>query len=269
MNDEHHEAVRERIEADKHADPPPEFIEAVQAAIAAAIQPYTERMKAGILRIVMLASTAKAGLDTNDPLNKTTAEDILRAAVVLIHAHLEDFLRTIAGVLLPVGDESFLNSIPLAGLKGRPEKFSLGKLVQHKGKSVDDVLRESVSEYLDRRTFNNTEEITQLLGELGVDTSKVNECFPAIQQMMKRRHQIVHRVDRIRPDDPTVLEAITPDQVEAWVEAATKFIASFLGEIAMKLPLAETTSQKLVEELAVKLPRAETAKGSAITTAKE
>jgi len=109
-----------------------------------------------------------------------------------------------------------------------------------------------VSEYLDRRTFNNTEEIAQLLGELGVDTSKVNECFSAIQQMMKRRHQIVHRVDRIRPDDPTALEAISPDQVEAWAEATTKFIGSFLGEIAIKLPLAETTAKQLLDELAAK-----------------
>jgi len=55
-----------------------------------------------------------------------------------------------------------------------------------------------------------------------------------------------------RPDDPTALEAISPDQVEAWAEATTKFIGSFLGEIAIKLPLAETTAKQLLDELAAK-----------------
>ena len=268
MTDEPHEPLHQRAETDQETGEHSPFVKAAQAVMFALIQPYTERMKAGILRVFELTSTAEAGLLSRRPADKTTAEDILRAAVVLTHAHLEDFLRTLGEVLLPAGDENFFDRIPLAGLAGRPEKFSLGKLVRHKGKSVDDVLRESVCEYLDRRTFNDTDEISQLLGALGVEISKVNESFPTIQIMMKRRHQIVHRVDRIRPDDPTVLEAITPAEVEAWADATTTFISQLLGEIALKLPVPDLTAQQLTEDWESKL-RAVTEKGSATPTAKE
>ena len=244
MTDEQYEPIPLQVEPDKKADARSEAIKAFQALVEATIKPYIERMKGGLQRLTLLVAAAKAGLDTTDPLHKTTAEDILRAAAVLIHAHLEDFLRTIAGALLPAGDEGCLNGIPLAGVPGRPEKFLLGKLVQHKGKLVDDVLRESVSEYLERRTFNDTDEIAQTLEALGVDVSKVNKTFPVIQQMMKRRHQIVHRGDRVEGSDPTVLAAISPDEVEAWIEDTTVFLGSLLTELAIKLlPLKDTAKE--------------------------
>src|ERR1017187_8297396 len=96
-------------------------------------------------------------------------QEMLRAAVVLTHAYLEDYLRTIGEALLPECDEDTLNAIPLVGLPGRPERFPLGKLVRHKGKQVDEVLRESVREHLSRTTFNNKGEIVRLLEALGFE----------------------------------------------------------------------------------------------------
>jgi RiboL-PSP-HEPN len=235
MIDEQHEPIPQQAQPDTEAHAHSEAVKMLQAAVAATFAPYIVRMKGGLQRLAGLILVAKGGLSRNDPDDKATAEDILRAAVVLIHAHLEDFLRTLAGALLPAGDESCLNGIPLAGVPGRPEKFLLGKLVQHKGKLVDDVLRESVSEYLERRTFNDTDEISGTLEALGVDISKVNRTFPDIQRMMKRRHQIVHRADRIEGNDPTVLEAISPDQVEVWIDATTTFLGSLLTELAGRL----------------------------------
>jgi hypothetical protein len=263
MSGEQDEPIPQPTEPDKKADVRPEAIKLVQAAMAATLKPYFERMRGGLLRVVTLVVTAKAGLKRGNPRDKTTAEDILRAAVVLNHAHLEDFLRTIASTLLPAADESRLNEIPLKGQPGRPEKFFLGKLVHYRGKLVDDVLRESVSEYLDRRTFNDTDEISQILGALGVDVSKVNEAYPAIQQMMKRRHQIVHRADRIQADDPEILEPISPDEVELWMEATKTFVGSLLGEIVIKLPIEDAIARKLQEELAA-LKHAETSTQSGI-----
>ena len=163
------------------------------------------------------------------------SQDILRAAVVLIHAHLEEFLRTISRVLLPEGNEACLNEIPLAGLKGRPEKFTLGRLVQHKGKLVDDVLRESVYEHLERSNYNSTDEISNLLRSLGFDVSKHEEEFPAIQQMIDRRHQIVHRADRFEPALSTVLNPIRADDVSRWLTATNEFMQSFDFPLLQKL----------------------------------
>jgi hypothetical protein len=77
--------------------------------------------------------------------------DILRAGVVLLHASLEDFLRSLAAVFLPAAEEKVLDSIPLVGTvqTGHPEKFFLGKLAVHRGKKVDNVIAESVKKYLD------------------------------------------------------------------------------------------------------------------------
>ncbi|HMD16790.1 MAG TPA: HEPN domain-containing protein [Terriglobales bacterium] len=162
------------------------------------------------------------------------AGDVLRAAVVLIHAYLEDFLRTIAGVLLPAGGESTLDAIPLAGISGRPEKFLLGKLVHHKGKLVDDVLRESVFRHLERTTYNNTDEIARLLETLGLEVPKYNKYFPTIQEMMLRRHQIVHRGDRLKAPGPdsSTLQPIEAAEVRTWLVATSQFLTMLSAAIA-------------------------------------
>ena len=85
------------------------------------------------------------------------SDDLLRAIVVLNHAYLEDFLRTLGRELLPGCDEATLNEIPLAKSGGRKEKFFLGRLSQFKGYMVDDLIDESVTEYLDKRALRALE----------------------------------------------------------------------------------------------------------------
>ncbi|MCH5378113.1 MAG: hypothetical protein JJ992_29510, partial [Planctomycetes bacterium] len=67
------------------------------------------------------------------------ASDVLRSAVVLLHATLEDLLRTVASAHLPRADNEFIRKMPLAG-KPRSGKYTIGDLVQHRGKTIDDVL---------------------------------------------------------------------------------------------------------------------------------
>ena len=57
--------------------------------------------------------------------------------------------------LLPIANEDAPNDVPLVGGSGRSEKFQLGKLARHRGKKIDDVIRESVAAYMERYTFNN------------------------------------------------------------------------------------------------------------------
>jgi hypothetical protein len=63
------------------------------------------------------------------------SHEILRAVVVLNHAYLEDFMRTLALAFLPTANENALDRVPLAGLGqvDRAEKFFLGKLARHQG----------------------------------------------------------------------------------------------------------------------------------------
>lgn len=58
--------------------------------------------------------------------------DVLRAAVVMLHASMEDLLRSIEYWKLPSANSAVLANIPLAS-KGPATKFNLGDLVAHRG----------------------------------------------------------------------------------------------------------------------------------------
>jgi hypothetical protein len=123
-------------------------------------------------------------------------EDLLRAAVVLLHASLEELLRRIAKYRIPRGDEEALKEIPLLHKRDRATKFPLGSLVPFRGDSVDDVLRWSVHAYYERQTFNNIPDIKEVLSRSRVDDAAVRNLYPEIAKFITRRHSIVHRADR-------------------------------------------------------------------------
>jgi hypothetical protein len=217
-----------------------------------AFKPYIHHLSQNMNRAAGLVFFASKLRDRN----ATTAQDMLRAVVVLNHAYLEDLLRTFASELLPEANETALDEIPLAGVSssGRAEKFFLGKLARHKGKLVDEVLRESVSEYLERFTFNSVSDIAQLLTTLGFKVTEHNEEFPQLEKMMQRRHQIVHRADRVKGAEPETyaLQPIEPSEVEAWLQATANFMASLMQSRSRKLyppeKIAEMFNIRIVQE---------------------
>ena len=235
----------------------PELGRKVAETLDTFLEPYLERMGESSRRVASLLQIAEGSIPS--PLSvglekyataNAAAQDVFRAAVVFIHAYLEDFLRTVAGVLLPDADEATLNTIPLAGL-GRAEKFPLGKLVQHKGKLVEEVLRMSVTEYLDRSTFNSTVEISLLLEKLGFQVADHNERFPSIGAMIQRRHQIVHRADRVKGpgSEKYTLQPIEAGEVWAWLRDTTGFMISVTHPLFRKLnPLEEIMKKALEHE---------------------
>ena len=159
--------------------------------------------------------------------------DVLRAAVVLLHATMEDLLRSIAYWKLPSATAQTLSRIPLVS-QAPATKFNLGDLSAHRGKSVDEVIESSVNGYLQRSNYNNTDEIASFLKSVGIDVAAVNAHFPNIDQVMKRRHQIVHRADR---DDEAAgqgrhhVTSIGVSTVEGWVTNVQAFGDAVLGEI--------------------------------------
>jgi hypothetical protein len=127
------------------------------------------------------------GLLTQEATGEAGAyDDVVRAAVVLTHAYLEDFLRTMARTLLPVASEGVLDDIPLAGSgSSRPAKFSLGALARHRGRTVEDVINDSVSEYLERSNSNNTTEIVSFLKDLDITLpAEASEKLPELDRMI-------------------------------------------------------------------------------------
>jgi len=162
--------------------------------------------------------------------------DVLRAAVVLLHASMEDFLRSLARWKLPTSNSSqVLEQFPFLGSKPgqRVEKVNLGFLANHRGKTVDEIIQASIEEYLDRSNYNNTVEISRLLESIGVAVGNVNQEFATLEQTMTRRHLIVHRADR---DDTGGqgnhrIKSIGVAQMKPWIEAIRNFASAVLHEI--------------------------------------
>jgi hypothetical protein len=116
--------------------------ERIMAAMEQDLAPYWAHLEESFERTGNMLDAARELEDWPTDV----ASDILRSTVVLGHAYLEDFLRTIAAAIIPNRGEERLNQIPLIGLanSGRAEKFLLGKLAQHKGKTVDQIIDQSV-----------------------------------------------------------------------------------------------------------------------------
>lgn len=183
-----------------------------------------------VRNLVKLYSSGLAG--TGKGRRPVHSADVLRAATVLLHATLEEFLRGLARWRLPLANKAALDEIPLLGLV-RPEKFLLGALSPHRGSSVDDLIGKSLEKHLERSSYNNVEDIIHLLECIGVDHSKVKHLFPLLSELMGRRHLIVHRADRDeRPGrGHHRAKSIGMRALGAWIDAVVKFAAIICNEL--------------------------------------
>lgn len=154
--------------------------------------------------------------------------DMLRAATVFLHTALEDFLRKLAGWKLPDGDRETLDDIPLVKISntGNPVKFFLGSLAVHRGKTVDSLIKESVSEHLAYVTVNDTNDINRILHSVGIKTELVQHLYPKLSDLMKRRHRIVHLGD-VNPSHGRGHHAACPiitEDVRNWANAVSDLV---------------------------------------------
>jgi len=160
--------------------------------------------------------------------------DILRAGVVFLHATVEEFLRGILEWRLPDQSEAILNGVSLVGSgSDRAEKFLLGRLAAHRTKTVDALIRESVSASLTRSNFNSVAEIVSALTSVGLDKTPCEPFFPALTALMERRHQIVHRADR-NPNHGQGhhhASSIGRHHVHEWAQAAQDFFDAVYAQL--------------------------------------
>lgn len=125
--------------------------------------------------------------------------DILRGAVVLLHAGMEEYLRSLLIWKIDTFDNFILNQYGLPDGKKRSEtKIQLGDLTKYRGKKVDDVITECVRHHINEfQTFNDLGDIKKALKQCGIPAKKVDRYdFRPLPELIKRRHNIVHRSDR-------------------------------------------------------------------------
>jgi hypothetical protein len=196
-------------------------------------RPYFHDVMENMNRVAQLLFLHDSLKKSTEYSSNSATDDILRLSVVFVHSTLEEFLRRLAVELLPKADEKVLNSIPLITESGRAEKFSLGSLAKLKGKTIDEVITNSVESYYERSNFNNTVEISALFRDLGIDVSKVKHHFSEINNLMNRRHLIVHRADKVKQlkESSDALVTIKSEEVVKWLRVVTEFCADVIEEV--------------------------------------
>jgi len=156
----------------------------------------TSRFDQNLARVTHLVSVYEGLSGPGQGRRPVNSTDILRAATVLLHASLEDALRSLELLVLPAAARDEIDRVPLKGLGIHGQKFQMGDLAPYRGITVDDLLQQSIAEYLERRSYNSSTEVDAAIRRLRVDPAPVRHLYPDLEEMISRRHHIVHQADR-------------------------------------------------------------------------
>lgn len=202
------------------------------------------RRNLGRVRYLLIVYDQVCGVAQGRP--SVQEADILRAAVVFLHASLEDLLRNLAAWRLPFATSEVLSQIPFAGDDGRKTTLNLGDLARHRGQSVEDVISESVIAHLGRSNYNDSEDVAKLLVQIGLPQDPRKRLMDAhaarLNPIMSRRHQIVHRLDRNDSSGRGHHDALSIGKVdiERWIGVIQRFGEQLLSEVKVLPPGSET-----------------------------
>ena len=204
-----------------------------------------EQFRDRTARVLALITAANALPRSADETARGAVADVLRAAVVLLHASVDDLLREIQRETLPkTGRSADLKAIGfLAARPGHRPRFvakvTLGELAERfGGKTVAEVVTESVNAHLDFQSYNHLDEVKAALKSAGLDADALLDPKDAdsarLARMMSRRHRIVHRADR--DDAPAAGHRAVADldvtTVNDWAQAVVRFAVRVLDALA-------------------------------------
>lgn len=151
-------------------------------------------------------------------------------------------MRAITRQQFPRHRREALDKIPLVGTSytGNPEKFFLGRLSEHRGKTVDCLIEESLTSYLDKLSYTSSNDLTYWLSILEADIDSVQRHLPKIEAMMQRRHHIVHRGDKSDTKGPgkQYARSLSAKLVQDW----NTTVNVFLMEVAEQFDGKKNTS---------------------------
>jgi hypothetical protein len=156
---------------------------------------------------------------------KVNDTDVLRAGLVLLHASMEDYLRSLLVWKIDTFDTETLDRYGFSeGRPNPPKQIGLGKLARYRGKTVDELISDVIKIHLEEfQSFNNLGEVKKALKQCGMINETIEaHAFNRLPEMIARRHNIVHKADRNdvaagRGNHKT--KSINPKAVKAYVEA--------------------------------------------------
>jgi len=160
--------------------------------------------------------------------------EILRAAIVFLHASLEDVLRSIAAKHVSHSNPDLLKDVPFLNSGIRPKKITLTDLLQYQGETIEGLINKSVNQWLEHRSFNDCNDIAAFLQRIEIDCTACSSEFAALDEMIKRRHKIVHNADRRDVYDESkhpILESTDRGTVEMWRESVQNFVVQLMYQL--------------------------------------
>lgn len=160
--------------------------------------------------------------------------DLLRAAVVFLHAAMEDVLRSMLEWKWPQTTlKSSLEDVGLLIGSDLQRKISLADLLVYRGSSIDDVIRLSIGAHLAKSNFNNVGEIKKALKRSDLSQTLVSGFEGDLAAMMARRHLIVHRADRhdVGGSGHHAAASLGQGLVENWIAAVEGFCKGIVAAL--------------------------------------
>jgi hypothetical protein len=189
-----------------------------------------ERLRSNLGRVQSLVDL----YDRVESKGGPTKTDTLRAAVVFLHATLEDVVRTMLELRLPSASPEQLSMLRFAAGKKRKEQISMSELAQHRGKLVDHLIGEQIDAYLAKSNFNNVPDLLDALERSTLEKSLMTPYKKDLAAMMSRRHRIVHRADHNQdagaPGQTRTLR-IAVKTVATWKNTVETFCSAVLDKL--------------------------------------
>lgn len=195
-------------------------------------QGIEDRFRRNVARVRHLVDSYGRLAGAGQGRRPVNTSDLLRAATVFLHATLEDLLRSIEMWRLPSASEARLDGIALVDFDGRPAKFFLGKLAAHRGKTVDEVIAQSIARQLQRSNYNTIADIRDVLDLAGIAPAAVDKYFPQLEELMRRRHHIVHQADRnaAQGRGQFQTQSISTVAVNRWIQTVEAFATDVIAQ---------------------------------------
>ena len=60
---------------------------------------------------------------------------------------------------------------------------------------MNDLIQQSVENYLNRESFSSSKDVARILKDMGLPVGSFEPLMAELDEMMKRRHQIVNKAD--------------------------------------------------------------------------
>ncbi len=158
----------------------------------------------------------------------------MRAALVLLHSAEEDYFRNILIHWYPIkADSKALSEVSLAGSDGRTSKYSFDRFASFSGKTVDEVISESVREHFSRMSFNSYKDIDSRLKKIGLSLGAYKRQAE-IDALIQRRHKVVHEVDLMQDESSgkSRTRPIKSAQVRIWMECSMGLVQTIDEQVS-------------------------------------